>query len=107
MISTHILDTGLGSPAQNVHVNLEKQQGDSWVTLGDHQTNSDGRINFDCAYEAGVYRLSFAIEDYFKAQMKEPFFLSVPVMFKIQDTKRKYHIPLLLNNFGLSVYRGS
>lgn len=107
MISTHILDTGLGAPAANVHVNLEKQQGDSWVTLGDHQTNADGRISFDCPFEAGVYRLSFAIEDYFKSQNKDPFFLSVPVVFKIADTKRKYHIPLLLNTFGLSVYRGS
>lgn len=107
MISTHILDTGLGSPATDVHVNLEKQNGEGWTSLGDHKTNSDGRINFDCAYEAGVYRLTFAIEDYFKRNQKESFFLSVPIVFKIEDTERKYHVPLLLNSFGLSVYRGS
>ena len=29
------------------------------------------------------------------------------VIFKISDTQRKYHVPLLLNPFGFSTYRGS
>lgn len=107
MISTHILDINLGTPAKDVLVSLEKQTGQSWSTVKQDKTNSDGRINFDCPYELGQYRLTFQIEDYFKKQNLTPFFLSVPVAFNITDTQRKYHVPLLLSPFGYSTYRGS
>lgn len=107
MISTHILDINVGMPAKDVNVTLEKKSGDNWSLVKQDKTNTDGRINFDCPYEAGQYRLSFEIEDYFKKQNLDPFFLSVPVAFNITDTKRKYHVPLLLSPFGYSTYRGS
>jgi 5-hydroxyisourate hydrolase len=109
MISTHILDTSLGIPAKDVQVVLETQKGSAleWTVLKKDVTNPDGRINFDCPYEAGQYRLTFHIEDYFKKQNLTSFFLAVPVTFNITDTKRKYHVPLLLNPFGYSTYRGS
>lgn len=107
MISTHILDTSLGRPAESVIVTLEKKIGDAWTTIKNDQTNSDGRIVFDCPYEAGQYRLTFQIENYFKKQNVSSFFMSVPVAFNVTDINRKYHIPLLLNPFGYSTYRGS
>jgi 5-hydroxyisourate hydrolase len=105
MISTHILDTTKGVPAAHVRVTLEKQTQDSWKEIGSDQTNSDGRIVYSCPPEAGVYRLTFHIEDYFKGE--ESFFLNTPVVFKITNTNRKYHVPLLLNPYGYSTYRGS
>lgn len=107
MISTHILDTSLGNPAKDVSVRLEKRVDGDWQTMFTDLTNADGRIAFDCPYEAGVYRLLFSVEDYFKKQGKESFFLITPVVFQITDTKRKYHVPLLLNPYGYSTYRGS
>jgi 5-hydroxyisourate hydrolase len=107
MISTHILDTSLGMPAKDVHVILEKLEGTSWKKLLENKTNADGRIVFDCAYEEGDYRLTFDIEGYFKNNKQESFFLNTPVTFRITDTKRKYHVPLLLNPYGYSTYRGS
>lgn len=107
MISTHILDTSLGHPAQGVTVELEKQQGEAWVKLGSEQTNSDGRIAFPCRAEPGHYRLTFQIEPYFTRNKLTPFFTLAPVQFRITDTARKYHIPLLLNPYGFSTYRGS
>jgi 5-hydroxyisourate hydrolase len=107
MISTHILDLGLGAPAAGVSVELEKQTADSWKQVSESITNSDGRIQFQCPVEAGTYRLTFKIEDYFKKQKQTPFFTSAPVVFAITDLSRKYHIPLLLNSFGYSTYRGS
>ncbi|WP_413287731.1 hydroxyisourate hydrolase [Bdellovibrio sp. HCB337] len=107
MISTHILDTSKGFPAESVAVRLQKKEGDTWKEIGKGQTNSDGRFVFDCERVAGTYQITFDIEDYFKKQNQETFFMNTPVIFKITDTQRKYHVPLLLNPFGYSTYRGS
>ena len=107
MISTHILDTSLGSPAESVAVKLQKKEGDTWKDLSKGHTNVDGRFVFDCEKAAGVYQIIFDIEDYFKKSGRECFFMNTPVIFKVVDTQRKYHVPLLLNPFGYSTYRGS
>lgn len=105
MISTHILDTTKGMPAKDVPVMLEKKSGESWKEIGSDKTNADGRIVFDCPKEAGDYRLTFNIEDYFKGE--EHFFLNTTIPFRVKNTDRKYHVPLLLNPYGHSTYRGS
>lgn len=109
MISTHILDTSLGRPATGVTVELEILQATpaQWKRLESAQTNSDGRIVFQCPAQPGTFRLNFLIEDYFQKNGLPQFFTTVPVIFRIQDTKRKYHVPLLLNPYGYSTYRGS
>ena len=107
MISTHILDTSVGFPAANVKVVLEKHNGAVWESLKEGVTNDDGRFAFDVAFDAAKYRIHFHIEDYFKAKDMKSFFLDTPVAFEVTDTSRKYHVPLLLNPFGYSTYRGS
>ena len=107
MISTHILDTSKGTPAVDVHVVLQIQTGASWKSVGEGVTNSDGRLVFDCDKHAGVYQMIFEIESYFKKSQHPFFFIAAPVIFKIDDTSRKYHVPLLLNPFGYSTYRGT
>jgi 5-hydroxyisourate hydrolase len=107
MISTHILDTSVGDPAANVKVTLEKFSNDSWKEIAKGETNSDGRHAFDIVSEPGKYRLNFFTEDYFNRSNTPSFFLDTPVAFNITDTSRKYHVPLLLNPFGYSTYRGS
>lgn len=105
MISTHILDTSKGMPAADVKVTLEQKSGAGWKDIGADKTNADGRIVFNCPKEAGDYKLTFFIEDYFKNE--DHFFLNSPIIFRVKNTDRKYHVPLLLNPFGLSTYRGS
>jgi 5-hydroxyisourate hydrolase len=105
MISTHILDTTKGQPAAGVTVSLEKRTKGEWSELGSEKTNPDGRIVFNNAFEEGDFRLTFKIEEYFKGQ--DSFFLDTQIAFKVKDAKRKYHVPILLNPFGLSTYRGS
>lgn len=107
MISTHILDTSVGSPAPNVKVTLEKFSDGSWQEIASGQTNEDGRHAFDIEAVAGQYRINFFTVDYFKKSNQASFFLDTPVAFNITDTKRKYHVPLLLNPYGYSTYRGS
>jgi 5-hydroxyisourate hydrolase len=113
VISTHILDTSVGFPAVGVRVDLERQplrddgSSSEWTRIGSEATNSDGRIAFPIPFEAGSYRLTFHVGDYFRAKGQTPFFPGVTVHVNISDTSRKYHIPLLLNPFGYSTYRGS
>lgn len=107
MISTHILDTSAGVPAAGVSVKLEKRDDHEWKPVDDGLTDGDGRIRFECPREAGVYRLLFETEAYFSGAGREHFFLTTPVVFRVRDVSRGYHVPLLLNPYGYSTYRGS
>lgn len=105
MISTHILDTTKGSAATGVTVLLEQKDNENWKEIGTDKTNTDGRIVFNCPKELGIYRLTFKVEEYYKSE--EHFFMNTPVVFEIKNTDRKYHVPLLLNPYGYSTYRGT
>ncbi|MGO0305437.1 hydroxyisourate hydrolase [Endozoicomonas acroporae] len=109
-ISTHILDTGSGLPAEGVPVSLSKQAGDGWQPVGSGVTNSDGRIpnlaTDDLNLPKGVYQLHFAIKDYFQKHKVQCFYPEVVVTFEVSDD-RHHHVPLLLSPYGYSTYRGS
>jgi 5-hydroxyisourate hydrolase len=107
VISTHILDLGLGSPAAGVPVRLLKKEGEQWSEVAKGVTNTDGRHSFEDKKSAGLFKIVFETESYLKRTGHEPFFTDVPVVFKIENTERKYHVPLLLSAFGYSTYRGS
>lgn len=109
MISTHILDTTKGAPAADVVISLERKNPDNgqWTLLGKDKTNADGRLVFDCDKVAGIYRLNFEIADYFKKLKTDFFFLDTNIVFQIENLDRKYHVPLLLNPYGYTTYRGS
>lgn len=106
MISTHILDTSVGNPAANVKVTLEFFDGE-WKEISSGVTNDDGRFVFENESKEGQYRVNFYTEEYFQKTNTEYFFLQTPVAFNITNTNRKYHVPLLVNPFGYSTYRGS
>lgn len=109
-ITTHILDTAQGRPAAGVEVTLERQQ-DGWRTLGRGVTNTDGRVGdllpTSDPLESGTYRLLFAVAPYFAALGLESFYTTIPIVFEIRDSQQHHHVPLLLNPFGYSTYRGS
>jgi 5-hydroxyisourate hydrolase len=104
-ISTHVLDTSLGKPAQGIRVELES----GGAIVGSGTTDGDGRVKdlaSGASLEAGDYRLTFSVSDYFKRTGRESFYTSVIVDFRISDSAH-YHVPLLLSPFGYSTYRGS
>ncbi|MGW7042449.1 hydroxyisourate hydrolase [Streptomyces avermitilis] len=127
-VSTHILDTSVGRPAAGVAVRLAARsgrsapygQGGDWQALGGSATDADGRCKDLPALPAGTthVRLDFAVEPYFEkkqadAQQDAPanrdsgaFFPEVAITFAVKPGEH-YHVPLLLNPFGYSVYRGS
>jgi 5-hydroxyisourate hydrolase len=109
-ITTHILDTALGRPAAGVPVTLERRAGEAWELLGRGTTDADGRIADLMpagSMRPGVHRITFATGEYFAAQNTEGFYPTVPIIFSVADGAEHYHVPLLLNPFGFSTYRGS
>jgi 5-hydroxyisourate hydrolase len=111
-ITSHVLDTSLGTPARGVAVALEVSDGEErWTLLARGRTDGDGRIGtFDPPVgplRPGVYRLRFATGDYFAARGVATFYPEVPVVVRVDDPAQHYHIPLLLSPFGYSTYRGS
>ena len=105
-LSTHVLDTSLGRPAAGVGVVLETAGGEP---LGAGTTDQDGRVGSigPERMEAGDYRLRFASGAYFAGQGVAGFYPEVVVVFTIADAGQHYHVPVLLNPFGYSTYRGS
>ncbi|WP_080056625.1 hydroxyisourate hydrolase [Spirosoma aerolatum] len=108
-ITTHILDTTRGKPAESVNVILYQQQRE-WLEIGRGITNSDGRIMDLLAKETvlptGVYKLRFETGAYYELLNVVTFYPFVEITFAI-TTGEHYHVPLLLNPFGYSTYRGS
>lgn len=110
-ITTHILDTTRGLPAQNVPITLYAQQGNDWIKLGGGITNADGRLPGlladDVKLDAGIYRMHFETNIYFKANEETGFYPYVDIVFELDANGNHYHVPLLLTAFGYSTYRGS
>tara|TARA_B100001093_G_C26314773_1_gene795100 strand:- start:249 stop:593 length:345 start_codon:yes stop_codon:yes gene_type:complete len=110
-ITTHILDTSLGRPASGVTVMLERQTAKGeWTQLGAGETDADGRnksLMTDQSLTEGLYRISFETGPYFDSQSVDGFYPSVSIVFKVVDPNEHYHVPLLLNPYGFSTYRGS
>lgn len=126
-VSTHILDTSIGRPAAAVTITLAARSGSDarWVALGGSATDADGRCKDLPALPEGTthVRLDFETESYFTAQKQAKkqaeaqqdaprvrdsgaFFPEVAITFAVTPGEH-YHVPLLLNPFGYSVYRGS
>lgn len=111
-ITTHVLDTSVGRPAAGVAVSIEWwSQEDGWLSIGGGTTDDDGRVGNLLAREVnlspGLYRITFNTGDYYARTDTPTFYPSVTVLFEIRDVAQHYHVPLLLNPFGYSTYRGS
>jgi len=108
-ISTHILDTASGRPAEGMHVQLERMENGGWTPMFEGTTNADGRVT-DLApngISPGIHRMTFGTGDYHRAQGVAGFYPQVRVCFEIGATDEHYHVPLLISPFGFSTYRGS
>lgn len=107
-ITTHVLDTSKGMTAPGVRVSLDVRFPDgAWQHLGRGVTDSDGRagnlLPEGIALTPAIYRLTFDTQGY----MPECLYPEVAITFQVRDAGRHYHIPLLLNPFGYTTYRGS
>jgi 5-hydroxyisourate hydrolase len=131
-ISTHVLDTSTGRPAEGVGVRLERLEHAELPPVGRPDpgapdgrtdpaaagavlrvasTDADGRVAellpAGEVLAAGVYRLTFDTGAYFAGAQVETFYPYATVVFRVRDPGRHHHVPLLLSPFGFGTYRGS
>lgn len=103
-ITTHVLDTAKGRPAEGITVTLEVLR-DSWQFVAQGSTDADGRLRTLTErhpVEVSTYRLTFATGAY-----NHGFFPEVMIIFRIDNPDQHHHVPLLLSPYGYSTYRGS
>lgn len=119
-ITTHILDTSTGRPAQNIAISLEyateyRAGGtSSWELVGQGHTDSDGRLKtllhkdgVQQPLKTGIYRINFDVASYHAQQGVTGFYPEASIVFYVRDATQHYHVPLLVNPYGYSTYRGS
>lgn len=114
-LTTHVLDTARGCPAEGIEIVLYRVSGNSHDKIAERVTNSDGRTDSpilpQSEFRTGTYELVFRAGDYLRATGQageDPIFLDeVPIRFGMNDAEAHYHVPLLLSPYGYSTYRGS
>ena len=114
-LSTHVLDTAHGCPAQGMRIELWLISDTPPRLLKTVTTNADGRADAPLLsaeeMTAGQYELVFHVGDYFASKgvaLTQPRFLDrVPVRFGLADPAASYHVPLLCSPWAYSTYRGS
>lgn len=113
-LTTHVLDTARGCPAEGIEISLYRVSGNSHKKIATAVTNADGRTDTpilpEDKFKIGSYELIFDTGPYLDATgvpPEEPRFLSaIPIRFGMSEASH-YHVPLLLSPFGYSTYRGS
>lgn len=113
-LTTHVLDTARGCPAEGLRIELYRIEGEERQLLRTLTTNDDGRTNEHilpvAEFSRGTYELVFFAGDYLDrigTPPETPRFLDlVPIRFGMSEATH-YHVPLLLSPFGYSTYRGS
>lgn len=101
-LSTHVLDTRLGAPAEGIAVRLSRRGDDGWEPVSEAVTDDDGRVGDLGILDPGVYRLVFETGDY-----GNDFYPFVAVSFVVAGDRDHLHVPLLLSPYGYTTYRGS
>jgi len=92
-LSTHVLDTGAGHPAEGVLVVLYR--GDMFML--EARTDADGRARLGDDLDPGTYRLAF--------HPPSPFFKRVEL--EVELGPGHHHVPLLVSPYSCASYRGS
>jgi 5-hydroxyisourate hydrolase/2-oxo-4-hydroxy-4-carboxy-5-ureidoimidazoline decarboxylase len=109
-ITTHVLDTAVGLPGKDISIRMQVKQNGVWQTIAQGITNADGRIPDLLPQERllkpDTYKMVFDTGSYFKRQNLKTFYPEVEIIFNTFDDAH-YHVPLLVNPFGYSTYRGS
>jgi 2-oxo-4-hydroxy-4-carboxy-5-ureidoimidazoline decarboxylase len=115
-LSTHVLDTHGGRPAEGVPLTLCELGDDGRRRLiVSAVTNHDGRTGAPLIaghpVPVGRYELRFEIGAYYASRhvtaADPPFLQSVPVEFHIAEPEGHYHVPLLVTPWSYATYRGS
>ncbi|KAM4631345.1 5-hydroxyisourate hydrolase isoform 2-T2 [Polymixia lowei] len=111
-LTTHVLNTAMGVPGSHMALSLYQQDSSTaaWNLITTGTTNDDGRCPGLITRErftSGVYKMHFETGQYWESLGQTSFYPYVEIVFTIDSTSEKFHVPLLLSRFSYSTYRGS
>lgn len=101
-VSTHVLDSALGRPAEGLDVVLTLADG---TFLAAATTDPDGRIAWVQDVDPGDYVLTFATGEWFATAERDTFFPAVTLTVSLIDEHT--HVALLLGPYSYTTYKGS
>jgi 5-hydroxyisourate hydrolase len=114
-LTTHMLDTTSGKPAEGVRIDFSQADGETYRFIRTVVTNADGRnaepLLTPETIKVGQYQLVFHIAEYFTklgtVLPNPPFLDKAVIQFGISDATSHYHVPLLASPWSFTTYRGS
>ncbi len=106
IFSTHLLNSVDGSHANNVNIEIHKIDKNNYKSLFLKEcTDENGRLlkefklsKEDCESD---FEMLIDIGDYFKSDNIINF---ISIKFKMKESEKKYHIPLIISPNGYSVW---
>ncbi|MFL5282670.1 MAG: 2-oxo-4-hydroxy-4-carboxy-5-ureidoimidazoline decarboxylase [Rhodopila sp.] len=108
-LSSHVLDTARGKPAEGIRIELFREG----ALIREAITNPDGRTDEPLLsgepLRIGRYELRFHLGDFYAGWPNigdPPWYDVIPVRFAIAEPEGHYHMPLLLNAWSYTTYRG-
>ena len=113
-LTTHVLDTARGCPAEGLRIDLYRLDGEGRSHVTTVVTNADGRTDRHILpaedFRTGTYELVFHAGAYLErcghGAAGGLFLDLIPLRFGMAEDSH-YHVPLLLSPFAYSTYRGS
>lgn len=114
-LTTHMLDTASGKPAEGVKIDFSVLDGSAYRLIKTVHTNADGRnaepLLTPETMKVGQYELVFHVGEYFTKQgtvlPNPPFLDKAVIQFGMADASAHYHVPLLASPWSYTTYRGS
>ena len=106
IFSTHLLNSIDGTHASDVEIIIYKLNNDNKVVFLEDKTDSSGRMlkeleltKEDCESD---YEMIINSGKFFKNTSE--IINSISVKFKMKDSEKKYHIPLIISPNGYSIW---
>ena len=114
-LTTHMLDTASGKPAEGVRIDFSVLEGEAYRLIRTVRTNVDGRtaepLLTQETMKAGQYQIVFYLAEYFTklgtVLPNPPFLDKAVIQFGMADATSHYHVPLLATPWSYTTYRGS
>lgn len=114
-LTTHMLDSANGKPAEGVRIDFSVLEGSTYRLLKTVHTNADGRnaepLLTPETMKVGQYELVFYIAEYFTklgtVLPNPPFLEKAVIQFGMADATSHYHVPILATPWSYTTYRGS
>jgi 5-hydroxyisourate hydrolase len=114
-LTTHMLDTASGKPAEGVKIDFSVLDGEVYRFIKTVHTNVDGRnaepLLTEENMKVGQYQLVFHLAAYFTKLgtilPNPPFLEKAVIQFGMADATSHYHVPLLASPWSFTTYRGS